>query len=145
MVDELARRTSGAESRRSANAEISTGLVRLLRDYTGRGPTKARTYITDNLVTCVLEDTLTKGERVLAEHDGGHELILGHRKAFQKAMSRDARSLVEQVTGRRVVAFMSDNHIDPDMAIETFVLEQFPKPDTSDGVEPAAGRAEPSS
>jgi uncharacterized protein YbcI len=141
MADELARRTPGEESRRGANAEISTGLVRLLRDYTGRGPTKARTYITDNLVTCIFEDTLTKGERVLAEYQG-HEPVLEHRKAFQRAMSRDARSLVEQVTGRRVVAFMSDNHIDPDMAIETFVLEQFPKPDTSDGVEPAGGRAE---
>jgi uncharacterized protein YbcI len=129
------------EPGRSANAEISTRLVKLLRDYTGRGPTRARTYIGENLVTCVLEDTLTKGERVLAEHQG-HEPVLEHRRAFQKAMSRDAQSMVEEVTGRRVIAFMSDNHIDPDMAIETFVLEQFPKPDASDGDVPAGRRPE---
>jgi uncharacterized protein YbcI len=129
VVEVSGRITPGDEAGRNANAEISTGLVRLLRDYTGRGPTKARTYIADNLVTCVFEDTLTKGERVLAEHDGGHELILRHRKAFQRAMSRDARSLVEQVTGRTVIAFLSDNHIDPDVAVETFILESLPRPD----------------
>lgn len=128
MAYQAEQRQDGGSPGRTANAEISTRLVKMLRDYTGRGPTKARTYISENLVTCVLEDTLTKGERVLADHEG-HDAILRHRKAFQKAMSRDARATVEEVTGRTVVAFMSDNHIEPDLAVETFVLAESPKTD----------------
>lgn len=122
-----AEETRPAEAgRRSVNSEISTGLVQLLRNYTGRGPTKSRTYINDNLVTCVLQDTLTQGERVLAERQG-HERILDYRKAFQIAMRRDAETLVEQATGRRVIAFLSDNHIEPDVAVTAFLLEDLPK------------------
>jgi uncharacterized protein YbcI len=122
--------------RRSVSSEISTGLVQLVRDYTGRGPTKARTYISDNLVTCVLQDSLTRGERMLAELQG-HERILDHRKAFQKAMRRDAEALVEQATGRKVIAFLSDNHIEPDVAVETFLLEELPKTDGGERIEDA--------
>jgi uncharacterized protein YbcI len=101
---------------------ISTGVVRLLRDYTGRGPTRARTHIADDLISVVLEDTLTKGEMSLVQ-DGETELVLKSRHAYQRTMSEDLISLVEELTGRKVRAFLSDNHIDPDVAIESFVLE----------------------
>jgi uncharacterized protein YbcI len=101
---------------------ISNGVVRLLRDYTGRGPTRARTHVTDDLISVVLEDTLTKGETSLVE-DGETELVLTSRHAYQRTMSGDLISLVEQLTGRKVRAFLSDNHIDPDIAVESFVLE----------------------
>ena len=124
--------------RRSVSSEISTGLVQLLRDYTGRGPTRARTYISDNLVTCVLQDTLTQGERVLAAHQG-HELVLEHRKAFQNAMRSSAEALVERATGRRVIAFLSDNRIDPDVAVATFLLEELPGPGEGEPNDPGQG------
>jgi uncharacterized protein YbcI len=105
----------------SKSAAISNLVVRALSEYTGRGPTKARTYMSDDIVTVVLQDTLTKGERSLVA-DGLENLVLNARKAFQRTMRDDLVSGVEEILGRRVTAFMSDNHIDPDMAVEVFVL-----------------------
>ena len=103
-------------------AAISNLVVGLTSDYTGRGPTKARTHLSENVVTVVLQDTLTKGERSLV-NDGRSELVLGVRFAFQETMRAGLVEGVEKITGRRVHAFMSANHIDPDMAVETFVLD----------------------
>ena len=113
--------TDGGERGRSASAEISNMMVGLLRDYTGRGPTKARTAIHDDLVTCVMQDTLTKGEQSLVERGEG-ETVLNTRRLYQALMREDATKGVEQILERRVTAFMSDNHIDPDLAVETWVL-----------------------
>jgi uncharacterized protein YbcI len=103
-------------------AVISTRVVQLLHEYTGHGPTKAKTSIDENLVTVLLADTLAKGERKLA--DNGHaERVLQVRHDFQVTMRDDLIALVEGELGREVVAFMSQNHIDPDFAVEVFVLE----------------------
>src|SRR3954464_1781831 len=102
-------------------ATISKTAVRLLSEYTGRGPTKAKTTIGEDLVTIVLGDTLTKGERKLV--DAGHEQrVLELRHDYQRVMSNDLISAVEDTLDREVVAFMSNNHIDPDLAVEVFVL-----------------------
>ena len=106
----------------SANASISDGAVRLLHEYTGRGPTRSRTTIDHDSVMVVLGDTLTKGERRLVE-SGKAERVLALRHDFQLAMRDDLVELVEGATGRKVVAFMSQNHIDPDLAVEVFLLE----------------------
>lgn len=92
-----------------------------MREYTGRGPTKARTYIHEDLITVVLQDTLTMGERSLVR-DGEVDLVLASRKAFQRTMSAQMIAAVERHSGRSVFAFLSDNHVDPDVAIESFVL-----------------------
>jgi uncharacterized protein YbcI len=102
-------------------AEISTAAVRLLREYTGRGPTKARTTISEDHVVIVLGDLLTKGERNLVESGKG-DRVLSLRRDFQLAMREDLIAMVEEHVGRQVVAFMSDNHVDPDLAIEVFIL-----------------------
>jgi uncharacterized protein YbcI len=100
---------------------ISNLVVRLLSEYTGRGPTQARTHFNDNLVTVVVRDLLTKGERSLIR-DGKSELVLETRKAYQFTMRNDLTEGVEEITGRRVIAFLSANHLDPDIAIESFML-----------------------
>lgn len=105
----------------SISAAISSAVVQLMREYTGRGPTKARTYIDEDLITVVLQDTLTMGERSLVR-DGEADLVLTSRKAFQRTMSTQMIAAVERLSGRSVFAFLSDNHIDPDIAVETFVL-----------------------
>jgi uncharacterized protein YbcI len=105
----------------SQSAAISQSVVRLMSEYTGRGPTKARTTISKDLITVVLEDTLTKGERSLLA-DGKDDLVLTTRFAFQQTMRTDLVATVQDITGRDVAAFMSANHIDPDMAVEVFVL-----------------------
>ena len=109
----------------SLSAAISTAIVGVVREYTGRGPTKARTTIRDDTVLVMLEDTLTKGERTLVE-SGCEDKVLDLRFAFQAAMRSEASAMVAQLTGRRVVAMMSANHIDPDLAAEVFVLESRP-------------------
>lgn len=102
-------------------AEISNRIVHLMRETTGRGPTRARTYYGDDLVVCVVQDTLTPGERVLVDHGEG-DAVLALRHRWQQVMREDAVAAVEEITGRGVIAFMSDNHVDPDVATETFIL-----------------------
>ena len=106
----------------SLNRDISRAIVRLTHEYTGRGPTRSRTTINGTLIVCLLEDTLTKGERVLADK-GNHDAVLAMRHQFQKAMRDEAIAEIERLTERRVVSFMSTNHIDPDLAAELFVLD----------------------
>src|SRR5436305_12167901 len=101
------------------NLAISNAIVKILREYTGRGPTKARTFINDTIVICVLSDSLTKGERSLVR-DGKAQLVRDVRKHYQETMRTELVAAVEQHTGRKVIAFMSDNHIDPDYGIEAF-------------------------
>jgi uncharacterized protein YbcI len=113
---------------KSPNAKISTGAVQLLHDYTGRGPTKARTVINHDSVMILLADILTRGERRLVE-TGKATRVLELRHDYQTVMRDDLIRLVEDELDRKVIAFMSDNHIDPDMAVEVFVLE----PDGDEG------------
>jgi uncharacterized protein YbcI len=112
--------------RGSDSAAISNAAVRVLSEYTGRGPTKARTTIDRDLVVVVFGDTLTKAETTLVEKGDG-EFVLAMRHRFQNAMQEELQHAVEMVTERKVIAFMSANHIDPDLAVEVFVLE--PQPD----------------
>lgn len=104
---------------------ISNATVRLLSEYTGHGPTKARTYISEDLITVVLQDTLTRGERSLVR-GGEIALVLASRKAYQNTMGPALTASVEEIAGRKVLAFLSDNHISPDYAVETFVLAPQP-------------------
>jgi uncharacterized protein YbcI len=106
----------------SLHTELANAVVGLVREYTGRGPTRARVAISGELVTVLMGDLLTKAERKLVE-DGKGGLVLEVRKEFQRTMREDLIAAVEGLTGRTVIAFMSDNHIDPDMAVESFVLE----------------------
>ena len=116
----------------SVPSAISNAIRQLVADYTGRGPTRARTSIRDNLVVVLLEDTLTKGERRLVSKGREHRVI-DLRHEFQDAMREDAIASVEKLTGRKVTAFMSANHIDPDLAAELFVLEPILEAPLGDG------------
>ena len=122
----------GRTDQSSVPAAISNAIRQLVADYTGRGPTRARTTIRDNVVVVLLEDTLTKGERRLVAKGRDHRVI-DYRREFQDAMREDAIASVERLTGRTVTAFMSANHIDPDLAAEVFIL----KPETNTTHSPA--------
>ncbi len=106
-------------------AAISTTVVRALARTTGRGPTKARTTLGDNGVFVVLQDSLTIGEQTLTDAGQG-DAVLDLRRRWQRVMQADLSREIEQLTGRKVIGFMSDNHIDPDIAVEVFVLEPLP-------------------
>jgi uncharacterized protein YbcI len=100
-----------------------------LSEFTGRGPTKAKTSMNRDLITVVMQDTMTKAEKSLASN-GDVKFVLDMRHRFQLAMKDELVGAVERLSERKVIAFMSDNHIDPDMAAEIFVLEPLP---TTDG------------
>jgi uncharacterized protein YbcI len=125
-VPESEPRPQGGE----LNAAISNVVVSLLSEYTGRGPTKAHCSIRNDVVVVMLEDTLTKGERALVSR-GRSEKVLDLRSEFQAAMRADATAAVARLTGRSVTAFMSTNHIDPDLAAEVFVLEARSEPEAA--------------
>jgi uncharacterized protein YbcI len=110
------------QTRGQAAQAISTAVIRLVRDYTGRGPTQAHTTISDSHVMVVLRDTLLKAERSLVE-DGQSEPVIAMRRRFQGTMEDDLVAAVVEHTGREVEAFLSDNHIDPDIAVEVFILK----------------------
>jgi uncharacterized protein YbcI len=101
-------------------ATISRELVRLHAAYYGKGPTKARTYILDDLVVVVLEETFTRAEKTLAVRGEG-EAIQHIRRRFQQQMADSFTSVVEQ-TGRKVKAFLSETNIEQDVSVETFLL-----------------------
>jgi uncharacterized protein YbcI len=102
-------------------AAISNAVVHLVREYTGRGPTKARTTIDRDTVVVMMSDTMTRAERHLADKGKG-DLVSEVRREFQHSMSGDLVRVVGELTGRQVEAFMSANHIDPDMSCEVFAL-----------------------
>ena len=104
---------------------ISNAIVRLLREYTGRGPTKSRTTIRDNVVLVMLEQTLTKGEESLVKK-GRVDKVIEIRHEFQEAMREESMAKVGELTGREVIAMLSANHVDPDLGAEIFVLNGPP-------------------
>lgn len=119
-------------------AKISDEIVRLLAAETGHGATRAWTTLGEDLVVCVLQGVLSKGEQNLVRN-GSREVVLRTRRAYQAMMERDAVRAVEQISGRTVRAFTSANHLDEDIAVEIFVLESL-----GDGSpEPARGRTRP--
>ena len=106
-------------------ARISNTVVRALARTTGRGPTKAKTTLGDNGIFVVLQDSLTRGEENLTDAGEG-EAVLDLRRRWQRVMRVELSREIEELTGRQVIGFMSDNHLDPDLAVEVFVLEPLP-------------------
>ena len=107
-------------------SSISTGLVQLHSRYYGKGPTKAKTYLLDDTVICLLRGGFTRVERTLIDEGEGHA-VHQIRRSFQKAMEVQFREIIESATGRSVIAYMSQVHEEPELALEVFVLEPLPE------------------
>jgi uncharacterized protein YbcI len=100
---------------------ISDGLVGLLKEFYGRGPTRAKSYYEDDLVVCVLRGGFSRVEQTLL--DGGRsQAVIQQRMEFQDVMRERFDSVVEDATGRTVIGFMSGNQQEPDMMCEVFIL-----------------------
>jgi uncharacterized protein YbcI len=106
----------------SLSADISNAVVRITAEYIGRGPTMARTSIRDEMIVVLMQDTLTKAEKSLLDAGQG-DFVMETRARFQMTMREAYVSAVEMLTERKVVAFMSANHMEPDMAAEIFIME----------------------
>jgi uncharacterized protein YbcI len=116
----------GQRTHGSLAAAISRHVVRVVSEYTGRGPTKARSSIRDNVVVCVTVDNMTKGEHHLVNAGEG-DAVVAIRRKFQTTMKDDLVGGIETLTGRRVVSFMSDHDAENDHAVEAFILDGPPE------------------
>jgi uncharacterized protein YbcI len=103
-------------------ATISTALVQLHSRYYGKGPTKAKTYMVNDTVICILRGGFTTVERTLIE-GGNADAVYQIRRSFQRAMEDNFKEVIEGALGRKVIAYMSQIHADPDLALEVFMLE----------------------
>jgi uncharacterized protein YbcI len=101
--------------------EISDGLVGLLKEFYGHGPTRAKSYYQDDLVVCVLRGGFSRVEQTLLDGGRGHAVIQ-QRMEFQEVMRERFEAVVEQATGRPVIGFMSGNQQHPDLMCEVFIL-----------------------
>jgi len=105
------------------NAAVTSALVGIHTQHLGRGPTTASTFHYRNVLVTLMHDVLTHAERALSRSeniDAVHQV----RGLFQRAMEAEFREAVERLTGRRVVALISGNQLEPDIAAELFVLDE---------------------
>jgi uncharacterized protein YbcI len=103
-------------------AEITSALISLHKEFYGKGPVKAKSFLVNDTAICVLEGGFTIVERTLIEA-GEATAVHDIRRRFQAVMKAQFTGVVEQALGRRVRAYMSQVHTDPDIAIEMFMLE----------------------
>ncbi len=103
-------------------SEITNRIVSFMREHYGRGPIKAKTYVLDNLIVCVLSDGFTAIERTMMS-GGEPERVLEMRRDFQRLMKERYSEMVEELTGRKVLAFLSQAHVEPDLTIEMFLMD----------------------
>lgn len=116
-VEALQRPTAG-----QLNAAIARAVVQAYHEYVGRGPTKARAFFREEIVVVLMEHVMTTAERSLAG-DGRGEAIVRARRDLHAGMRPRLVAAVEGVTGRRVLAALSDHSIEPDVMVDVFVLE----------------------
>ena len=100
---------------------ISDGMVALLKEFYGHGPTRTKSYFADDLVVCVLRGGFSRVEETLLEGGRG-SAVIQQRMEFQELMRERFEAVIEQATGRRVIGFMSGNQQHPDMMCEVFIL-----------------------
>ncbi len=104
-------------------AAISNRIVSILREHYGRGPMKAKTYAIDDLVVVVMRGSgFTPLEQTIMDDDGA-DRVVAMRHDFQRVMADRYRETIEELTGRNVVAFLSQAHVEPDITIEIFFVD----------------------
>jgi len=102
---------------------IANEMVRLHAEYYGRGPTRAKVYANGEFVAVVLEETFTPAEKTLIER-GESDGIQDIRRRFQRVMEEQFTAVVEQATGRKVRAFLSETNLEEDISVEVFILAE---------------------
>lgn len=109
-------------------AAISTSIVGILREHYGRGPMKAKTYALDDIIVVVMRGSgFTALEQTIMDDDansGGAERVIAMRHDFQGMMADRYRETIEELTGRNVVAFLSQAHVEPDITMEIFFIDK---------------------
>jgi uncharacterized protein YbcI len=102
-------------------AEVTNAMVRLQARYFGKGPTRSRSHLLDDVLVCVMRDVYTTVEQTLIEA-GKADQVRATRQEFHLAMEADFVEMVERIVGRRVLAALAQTHVNPDAAVEIFLL-----------------------
>jgi uncharacterized protein YbcI len=104
-------------------AQISTNIVAILREHYGRGPMKAKTYALDDIIVVVMRGSgFTALEQTIMD-SGQPGRVVAMREEFQSVMAQRYKETIEQLTGRKVVAFLSQAHVEPDITVEMFFVD----------------------
>lgn len=104
-------------------AAISNGIVGILREHYGRGPMKAKTYVLDDIIVVVMRGSgFTPLEQTIMD-SGQPERVVAMREDFQRVMATRYREMIEELTGRQVLAFLSQAHVEPDITMEIFFVD----------------------
>jgi uncharacterized protein YbcI len=103
---------------------ISTASAQLMRASYGRGPIKAKTYALDDMIVCVLRGSgFTPLEKTMLA--AGHpERVVAMREGFQTTIAERYKAMIEELTDRKVVAFLSQAHLEPDISLEVFFIDR---------------------
>ena len=101
---------------------ISNEVVGIMRDHYGRGPHRAKTYVIDDIVVCVLRNGFTAIEQTMVS-GGQSDRVVTMRHEFQKLMAERYKEMISRLTGRQVVAFLSQAHLEPDLTLEVFFVD----------------------
>jgi uncharacterized protein YbcI len=110
-------------------AAISTSIVRILREHYGRGPMKAKTYVLDDIIVVVMRGSgFTPLEQTIMD-SGDPNRVIAMRENFQSVMAARYRETIEELTGRKVLAFLSQAHVDPDITMEIFGAVEIVDPE----------------
>jgi uncharacterized protein YbcI len=104
------------------NAALTSAVVGIYRTHLGRGPSSASSFHEHDVVTVIMRDVMTPVEMSLSRSGKG-QAVTDMRHLYQETMEIDFKAAVERLTGRKVVAFISGNHVDPDIAVEMFILD----------------------
>lgn len=118
--DTLERLTSDHDG--AARAALANAMVRLKKQYYGKGPTAAKAWILEDYVFVVMEDGLTRNEETLVA-DGKEDVVRSYRLSFQESVAKSTTEAVEEILGRRVLTYHSQIVFGPARAFEIFVLE----------------------
>jgi uncharacterized protein YbcI len=105
-------------------AAISTTIVGILREHYGRGPMKAKTYALDDIIVCVMRGSgFTPLEQTIMD-SGDPDRVVEMRHDFQRVMADRYKNAIEELTGRKVMAFLSQAHVEPDITMEIFFIDE---------------------
>jgi uncharacterized protein YbcI len=105
-------------------AAISNSIVGILREHYGRGPMKAKTYALDDIIVVVMRGSgFTPLEQTIMDH-GAPDRVIDMRHDFQRVMATRYTQTIEALTGRKVLAFLSQAHLEPDITMEIFFIDK---------------------
>jgi uncharacterized protein YbcI len=123
-LDSSPEPSSGRLSGGRLLASISTSIVSILREHYGRGPMKAKTYALDDIIVVVMRGSgFTALEQTIMDSGEPHRIV-ELREDFQRMMATRYKDTIEELTGRNVVAFLSQAHVEPDITMEIFFIDK---------------------